>query len=312
MKKIKLVLVFLFCYTLAVFSQDPIFSQPSMGNVNLNPALAGNDSIARLGFIVRDQWPNLSGRYLTTSVNFYQYIPKLNAYAGINYINDNQADGTIITDKISIFYSQNINIKKVLFRPSLEINFAQIKIDVSKLTFGSQVNPQFGYFSNNNLNQTVYSTQYLDFNIGTITYYKNLTVGVSVHHVTQPDIGIMSPSKISARFGLQLSYAINLKKISISPFVIYTSQQNFTMLLGGVNLLFFNHINFALSYRNTDALITNIGYQTKLFKINYSYDYTISQLSNISTGGTHELGLSFRFWKVKPKKRLILSTNIFS
>ena len=70
--------------SLALIAQDPLFVQPSGGNININPALVGNDSVARLGLICRNQWPALSGNYITTGVNFYQYIPKLNAYAGIN------------------------------------------------------------------------------------------------------------------------------------------------------------------------------------------------------------------------------------
>jgi type IX secretion system PorP/SprF family membrane protein len=277
----------------------------------LNTALVGNDSAARLGLNSRYQWPNLSSPYITSSVNFHQFIPKLNAYAGINYMNDNQANGTLISNNFSVFYSQNINIKKVLFRPSFEFSYGNLKLDNSKLIFGDMIEPRRGFVWSPT-HQLNYYKSYLDFNLGGMLYYKSLLIGFSAHHITTPDVGLQGTSKIPIRYGVQLGYTIRFKKTSVSPFVFYNQQQNFQSLVGGVNVLLFNHLNVAVSYRNSDAIITSVGYQNRFFKINYSYDYTTSSLRNVNTGGSHELGMAFKFWKVKTKKRFIGVSSIYS
>jgi type IX secretion system PorP/SprF family membrane protein len=313
MKKIASISIIIIVFASSLFAQDPQFSQTSLGNINLNPALAGNDSCTRLGVNYRNQWPNISANYVTMSANFYQYIPKLNAYAGINYMNDNQARGILKTNIFSVFYSQNINIKNVLIRPSIEVCYGEKTVDLSKLSFGSTINYNPGTIPQwpPDYNQSILKKNYLDLNIGTIVYYKNLLLGLSAHHITQPDEGLLGPSKVPIRFGVQFGYTLRLNKISISPFMYYVQQQNFQLLTGGVSVLFLKHINIALSYRNNDAVILNFGYQNKLIAINYSYDVTVSKLSG-NTAGSHEVGLAFKFWRVKTKKRFIGVSSVFS
>ena len=313
MKKIASISIIIIVSALNVFAQYPQFSQTSLGNINLNPALAGNDSCSRLGLNYRNQWPNISANYVTMSANFYQYIPKLNAYAGINYLNDNQLRGILKTNIFSIFYSQNINIKNVLIRPSIEVCYVEKTVDFSKLSFGSTINYYPGSMPQwtPDYNQSILKTHYLDLNIGSIVYYKKFLLGLSVHHITQPDVGLFGPSKVPIRFGVQFGYTLRLNKISISPFIYYKQQQNFSQITEGLSILFFKHINIALSYRNNDAVILNLGYQSKLIAINYSYDVTVSRLSG-NTAGSHEVGLAFKFWRVKTKKRFIGVNSIFS
>lgn len=308
-KHIVLALIFLFAKTLS--AQDPIFYQPSLGNINLNTALVGNDSAARLALNTRLQWPNLSGSYTTSSVNFYQFIPKWNAYAGINYINDNQAHGTLVSNKFSIFYSQNINIKKVLFRPSIEFGFGNKKLDATKLNFGDQIDPRrgFDWYSGNPIMNT--SKSYIDLNLGGMFYYKGILAGFSAHHINSPDIGLQGSFKIPIRYGVQLGYTINLKRTTLSPYLFYNQQQNFKLMMVGVNALFFKHLNVTVAYGTNDAVVAGLGYQHKFFKINYSYDVALS-LNRGNTAGSHEFGLAFKFWKVKTKKRFMGVNSVFS
>ncbi len=312
MVKIKVITLFLLFTVIVVKAQDPIFSQSSIGNVNLNPALAGNDSCARLAINHRNQWPNLSSNFVTSSSNFYQYIPKLNSYAGITYSLDDQARGTLQTSVASLFYSQNINIKKVLIRPSLEIAFGTLNLDITKLNFGNVIDQRRGYVWNS---QTPIRPKvlknYLDFNLGTIIYFKNILVGVSAHHITQPDVGLSGSSKLPLRFGAQLGYQINLKKISIAPYAYFMQQQNFQMITVGTNITLVKHLNLGTAYRSNDVIIFNIGYQNKWLAFTYSYDMTMSDLSS-NAFGSHEVGLAFKFWKVTPKKRLVSIGSAFS
>lgn len=309
----KFIIVLIALFNFSAFAQDPHFSQPSVGNVNLNSALAGNDSIGRIGIVYRNQWPNLSGNYITTSVNGYQYISKLNAYAGINFMNDNQAN-TLSSNNFSLFYGQNINLKNVLIRPAMEIGYGNKKLDWTKLNFGDQIDYRRGFvWMPSPIDySSIKPKQYLDINVGLVTYYKNFTLGLSLHHLNRPNIGLLSPSYLPKRFGLQLGYQLNLNKISISPYFILQEQQNFNMLITGINTLLFKHVNLGFAYRNNDAVIGTLGFQNRFMRITYSFDNTISKLSNYNTRGSHEISTIFNFWKTTPKKRLIKIYSIFS
>ncbi len=63
-----------------------------------------------------------------------------------------------------------------------------------------------------------------------------------------------------------------------------------------------------LWYRFGDAIIATLGVQFKGFKLGYSYDITISKLSN-AAGGAHEISLGYRFHS-KPKNAGFMPINI--
>ena len=312
MKKLSYYTLVIVLFANTLKSQDVHFSQSAVGNVNLNPALAGNDSIGRVGIVYRNQWPNLSGNYVTTSVNGYQYISKLNAYAGINYINDNQAN-TFYTNIYSLFYVQNINIKNLLIRPAFELGYGTIRINTSNLTFGDMMDPRRGLYYNSSIDySTIRLKTYLDYSTGIAAYYKSFLIGFSIHHLTQPDVGFFTSSKLHSRYSFQASYDRKIMRFIISPYIVYQKQQNFSMLTGGVNTLLFKHINIGFAYRNSDAFIAAVGYQNRFIRITYSYDNTVSELGNNNTGGAHEISTILNFWKTTPKKRLIKVNSVFS
>ena len=296
----------------SLLAQDPIFSQPSSGNIQLNSALAGNDNQGRLSINYRNQWPGVIGNYVTSSINFYQYIPKLNGYGGVNFINDNV--GNIIkTRQLSLFYSQNINIGNLLIRPSIQFGYGTKSLDWAKLTFGNNIDPRGG---------TVVQTgdlpsnpaSYFDLNTGILISYKNLTIGTFVHHINRPNQSLIlgNTSILPVRYGAQFSYLFNFNKFGIAPFGFYVYQNGFQSGVGGIRLSYKNKFNFALSYRTQDAYILNIGYSGKRLAINYSYDITNSKLTNNLTGGAHEIGICFKLWKVKPIKRLLEVKSVFN
>ena len=65
-------------------------------------------------------------------------------------------------------------------------------------------------------------------------------------------------------------------------------------------------------YANNDAMAFLVGMQAPKLNIGYSYDITISKLTNL-TKGAHEITLSFQICaiKQKPTKRLTVSCPKF-
>ncbi len=144
----------------------------------------------------------------------------------------------------------------------------------------------------------------IDLSTGILLYSKNFYGGIAVHHLTQPDEGFLGPSvlprKITIHGGANLRFKSDpLGKFILSPTLLYTQQQDFRMLMPGI-MAKYKFISLGVSYRNNDAFITTVAFQNKYVRLGYSYDYTVSKLTNSVTGGSHEIGFSCF---LKSKKR---------
>tara|TARA_B110000046_G_C12948339_1_gene378993 strand:- start:144 stop:497 length:354 start_codon:yes stop_codon:yes gene_type:complete len=80
---------------------------------------------------------------------------------------------------------------------------------------------------------------------------------------------------------------------SISPNIIYTHQRDFKQLNIGA---YIKHgiVTAGAWWRTEEAFILTFGIDAGTFRFGYSYDLTISELTNV-TGGSHELSLGFNF-----------------
>ena len=94
-----------------VFSQDLEFTQFYSNPVYLNPAFAGSYGCPRFAMNYRNQWPNISGTYVTTSASIDRYIFGIKSGIGLLVTNDNAGNGTLKTTNISAIYSKQIQIK---------------------------------------------------------------------------------------------------------------------------------------------------------------------------------------------------------
>ena len=143
-----------------------------------------------------------------------------------------------------------------------------------------------------------------DFSAGVLGYSKRYFFGFAANHLTKPDEGLLGvsrlPMKITAHAGANLPIGDKGSQTFISPNVLYQKQQDFQQLNLG---LYVNKgsIVAGLWYRNQDSFIAVIGFQQHFFKVGYSYDVTISKLTN-ATAGSHEISFSLQF-ECKPKKK---------
>lgn len=61
-------------------------------------------------------------------------------------------------------------------------------------------------------------------------------------------------------------------------------------------------------FKNNESMIVMVGYRfEKKLSVTYSYDFTLSGLTKVGTGGSHELNITYHYQKhknYKPMKRL--------
>lgn len=303
-------------------AQDPHFSQFYANPLYINPALAGANICPRANLAYRDQWPSI-GAFKTFTASYDQYFDALSGGLGILLLNDKQSE-SFINNYAQLMYSLRLRVSKSVFMNlALSASVANRSIDWSSLTFPDMIDPKYGFIHNTQAqapeNQ---SHTYLDFGAGAVFYGDNWYGGFSFAHLTQPDEGFISysrlPLKTTIHGGMRLNISRDKRRTNaffgapiISPNIIYHNQGGFHDLNYGVYLDWSPFIvgawfRQAISFENADAFIFMVGIQKDFVKIGYSYDITVSPLSNVS-GGAHEvtLGLQFNCPEKKAKIKAI-------
>lgn len=305
MKKLLLIFSILSIGSIDLLAQDPGFTQFYANPLYLNPAFAGTAKCPRICLNYRNEWPGLNNAYITYSASYDQHIDNLSGGIGILATSDRAGDGTLITTRVSGMYSYQLNINREFsMKFGLEGTYHQKSLDWSKLTFGDMIDRRRGFVWNTNEIPVSNRKQAVDVSAGLLGYSKRYFFGFAAHHITQPEEGFISSNvKLPIKFTGHAGAMIPLEKGNetyISPNILYQRQQDFQQLNLGLYFVK-DKIVGGLWYRNQDAFIVLIGFQTKNFKAGYSYDVTVSKLANVSAG-SHEVSMQLQF-ECRPKKR---------
>ena len=294
-----------------VRAQDPEFSQFYANPLYLNPAFAGTVRCPRINMIHRNQWPGISGTYVTSVASYDQHIESISGGLGFMFSSDNAAN-TLKTNRFSAMYSYQIKVsRKFSIRLGAEAAFFQKSLDWSKLQFGDMVDPRRGFVYQSHDQPTGDgNVAGVDFSAGILGFSDIFFFGISAHHLTEPEESVIAgasplPMKITGHAGAVIPMAGSASKytkndVSVSPNIMFRQQGAFSQLNMGIYVKKSALVG-GVWYRNRDSFIVLLGIQTDVIKLGYSYDVTVSKLST-ATGGAHEVTLGINF-KCKPKKR---------
>lgn len=324
--------VMIVAFASQVEAQDPHYTQFYANQQLLSPAFAGAGSGPRVAMNYRAQWVAIPGSYRQFGVGYDQplYFGRSVQGFGIQLHNDKAGEGNL--SKLDLYgnYSFAIqlgdNHNRHYLRFGLGAGVQQASIDFSKLRFGDQIDTEEGF---------IYATQESfsggsrftpDFNFGMAWYNKFAWVSASVHHLTEPTNQewklFPGVSKADAtwprRYTLTGGVAIpagpmnDPKSVVISPTFLFMSQRNFNQLALGT-YVHIEPIVFGVWYRSnfnnylsqafaSDMIAGLVGFKEGIFSVGYSYDYTISRLSNRISGGSHEIALILEF-ESEPNRR---------
>jgi type IX secretion system PorP/SprF family membrane protein len=298
MKRIITILSCLFVFASAN-AQDPAFTQFYANPLYLNPALAGSFGCPRFALNYRNEWPQLSGNYVTYSASYDQYFKNISGGFGVLATHDQQGQGTINTSMLGLVYSYHLTLNrkwKMLF--GARAAWYQKFLDWDKLTFGDMIDPRRGFIYSTGDVPRGGSRGFFDASAGMVVFNKHFFAGGAVHHLNTPNESmIIGESKLPMRFTGHMGAEIPLgarskysNSTSIMPNIIYQYQNGFQELNIGTYIKY-GSFNFGAWYRNRDAFILTLGVNTGKFKLGYSYDVTVSKLNNGVSGGSHEISL---------------------
>jgi type IX secretion system PorP/SprF family membrane protein len=290
-------------------AQDPEFTQFYANPLYLNPAFAGTNKCPRIAMNYRNQWPSLSGTFVTTSASYDQHINSIYGGLGLIATSDQAGEATIKTNTIAVMYSYQLRVsRKFSIRFGAQAGYFQRSLDWNKLTFGDMIDARRGFVFQTQDVQRGGSAGNVDFAAGILGFSDQFYFGFAAHHLSQPNESlIIGQSPLPTKFTGHMGAVIPLSKskystndAKISPNILFRSQGTFTQLNMGLYVTKSNLVG-GVWYRNKDSFIVLFGIQTNHFRLGYSYDVTASKLTNAS-GGSHEISMGINF-NCKPPRR---------
>ncbi|MBM3160642.1 MAG: type IX secretion system membrane protein PorP/SprF [Bacteroidetes bacterium] len=314
--KITVILFLLLAVCVEVKAQDPSFTQFYASPIYLNPALAGSTGCPRIVSNYRNQWPQLTGNYITSAVAYDSYVKSISGGLGIIALHDMQGQATIQTSMIGGIYSYNLKVnRKFSMMFGARAAYFQKFLDWDKLTFGDMIDPRRGFiFTSGDVPRGNGRRGFFDLSAGLVGFGKNYYFGLAAHHLNQPDESmILGTSRLPVRITGHAGAEIKLGQrgrytntTSVLPNIIYQYQNGFQELNIGT---YVKYGDFTLGawYRNRDAFILLFGISFEKFKLGYSYDLTVSKLGNGISGGSHEVSLGLNLKcrkKAKPVRKI--------
>jgi len=330
----RLFTIFLLIFSHFAKAQDPQYSQYYSTPLLLNPALAGETDCYRVGFNARNQWSRLPGGAFNTASVFVDFnSPALRSGFGVLALHDEIGTPRMSSNELSGYYSFLASVSDQLnFRMGLQGTFVSRGLDYSRLVFEDQFSgiqvakPTTGDEVRNFANK-----KYGDFSSGVVMFGEDsYWLGFSAHHLLKPEQGFYKESKLPIKYSLHGGYSFNLKAkgkkksagdvMNIIPTFMYKSQGKFDQLDLGLYIIqsplllgvWYRGVVVKNDFRvyNQDAVNVQAGVLVNKLTVTYSYDFTISRLSNTNTKGSHELSLIYQFCSDWPPRKKTPSRKI--
>lgn len=278
---------------------------------SLNPAYAGNNGIAELTFVLREQWIGLPGAPSTQYLGFSSPFNFKRAAVGLNI----QRQSIGISERITLdgMYAYRFDIGGGKLSAALQASGRNYHVDFTD----EALNSQLPVFNDQAVASDVINKQI--FNVGFGLYYSiaNYYVGFSIPRLINANIdldsGLMASREFrhvymigGATFPINSNWNILpqflIKQVDNAPFDL-----DFSLMLQ-----YMERIDFGLNYRhggNEDGVGESIDilaafqvYPNFLFGL--SYDITLSDIRSYQDGSL-ELLLNYKIQPMNQKEQII-------
>jgi type IX secretion system PorP/SprF family membrane protein len=321
---IAFVAVFLLWNVRSATAQDVHFTQFYHNPLLLNPAQAGLACNWRAGLNYRNQWASVTVPYVTFAAYFdcpIYFNSRRNSSLGVGLgiYDDRAGDGNLntieINPTIAFHYGFRAAPKRYKFSIGVQPSIRNRSVDITKLTFAAQYDPNLGEI-NTNLSQnepTLTNQKYTVFDLNTGVQFSaaptdeiNFWVGASAFHLLGPNESFYSNQEISlpireminagARFILNDNWTIltnellfqqaSAKELDFGGDFDYTvnprDAKPFTIFAGPY-------------YRWNDAMQILFGGEYMGFRVGMTYDLNTSSLHTASHfKGGMELAIMYK------------------
>jgi len=308
--RLKLTFICGFCFLLLGTSlkaqQEPMYSQYMFNMLQINPAYAGNRVVDNITTVYRKQWINIPGSPATATLSWDKRLSGTNVGYGLQ----------VYSDKISIenttglqgFYSYRLPFENSFLSFGLSGGVLYYNAALSQVKTTQEGDPLLQEDVQRVLPTAgfglLYGSDkwYVGFSIPALFKTKVNGSGVNAKY----SVGANNHYFLTSGYVFTISETFELKPSVLMKAVAGAPLQFDYNVNGWINKV----VGLGISYRTGDALVGMVEFQVSPeFQLGYAYDYTISNLSNFTKWGTHELMLRYEFGG--PKSKRILSPRYY-
>jgi type IX secretion system PorP/SprF family membrane protein len=282
--------------------QDPQFTQFMADKLSINPGSAGAKGSYCATLIGRQQWAGFDGAPKTILLNLQGPIGQTKSGVGLTFYSDKL--GQLSETILRASYAYHLKLGGT---NRLGIG-ASIGMVASKL--GANWIATDDYLIDDAIPNTPTSNSTFDASFGAYFYNKDLYVGVSSTHLSEGELKDLNV-KLARHYYLMAGYDYAVSSsINLQPNILVKSDVAATQFDVNLNVMFKNSLWVGATYRATDAIAPQLGYQYQLpngkstLRLAYSYDVTTSELNNYSNG-SHEIMLNYCFKFEKPLSKQV-------
>lgn len=283
----------IFLFTAVIWSQygfsqqEPHYTQNQFNsNLLLNPAYAGSGPCASVGLRYRNQWTGFEGAPVT--------------FSGIG-------DTRVASDRLGVGITCNfdkIGIDKV-FTPDANIAYHLPVNETGKLSLGFKAGASFITSDFSSLTGVMPGDPLYSGNakatvpfigLGALYYTEKSYVGFSIPRLVSFEKAGTRTKIAKAHYYLYGGHRFVFENgLDLRPALMARYEPQAPLQFDfATDLWYQDFIGFGLSYRTGDAVDFMLKGKVKKVYMGYSYDMTVSGLSNFNHG-THELFLGYEF-----------------
>ena len=306
MKKLSLpILILLIAVAVqAVAQQRPQYSQYMLNNYLLNPALTGIEDYADIRVSNRRQWVGLDGAPVTYYVTAHTPLNKgaastkyhrALAHHGVGVSFHTDKTGPLRRSGLTGSYAYHLPItRSINVAAGVSAGVIRNSINTSELKFTNPNDPLIG---GGNINDNM-----VDLNLGLWVYSQNFSIGVSGAQLLEDVGSFQAEGSQNPALDLQRHYFLTgsyrfspTENLDVVPSVMLKlASPSPASVDVNLRVLYSRQFWGGVSYRHEDALEGMVGvYISPLLDVSYSYDFTLSNLNQVSAG-THEVVLGFK------------------
>ncbi len=310
MLRIALITLILSCSALMTGygQQDYLFSQYMFDRMLVNPAYAGSSRWVVGSVKNRTQFMRIPGAPQTNILTFQAPIQTKSIGLGMKLARDHIAV-TNNFDATAIF-SYHIGVGDGKLSMGLEGGIINSTYDYRNLIRMDNDDPAIPQEKESVLIPDVSSGVYYqtqNFYVGAAAYHL-FSIKKSVPNFTQNNLYVLEKTYYAlGGYMLELSRNMVLEPgffVKYAPGIPVQADLN-------VCLVYVDKFAAGLSYRTGDAIVAMVRFDiTRQLKIMYSYDYTISGLSNYSSG-SHEFGISYGIELLPPPEKKVIHPRYY-
>ncbi|WP_026945589.1 PorP/SprF family type IX secretion system membrane protein [Algoriphagus marincola] len=300
--------------------QDVQYSQFYANPLYLNPAFAGSTDQTRLGANFRNQWPGLDESFISYTAYADFFKEEINSGFGLIFTGSRESFLQSQVMEAGLVYSYRLRLSESDFiQFGMQGSFYSRDALFDDIILGTQLDidrglivgaPGEGFEGDSRLRA-------FDAHAGILAYGERYWFGFSAFHLLEPPISYLDvesntlPIRFNAHGGIRFDLApgdINDffnntdQERSLAFAFNYKSQGAFSQLDIGTEF-YFEPLILGVWYRglptkyqlpNSESIVALVGISLESgIEIGYSYDFLISKLGQIATGGAHEISIRY-------------------